>query len=76
MVKATKKTHAIKLASELNIIQNIAFHGFEPDIYPKIAKSDLLVIPSIREGMPNVLIEAMAIGFLSWHQKLRRSKTL
>ena len=57
-----QKTQAIKLASELNIIQNIAFHGFEPDIYAKIAESDLLIIPSIREGMPNVLIEAMAIG--------------
>lgn len=57
-----QKPDAIKLATELGIIQHIVFHGFESDIYPKIAESDLLIMPSIAEGMPNVLIEALSMN--------------
>ncbi|MBE1425958.1 glycosyltransferase involved in cell wall biosynthesis [Desulfomicrobium macestii] len=59
--EGSQKSDAIKIASEHGIIQNIVFHGFEPDIFSKIAESDLLVIPSVSEGMPNVLIEALSI---------------
>lgn len=51
---------AAQLAIILGISQNIKFHGFETNIFAKLAESDLLVMPSIYEGMPNVLIEAMA----------------
>lgn len=58
--EGNQKASAIKLATELGIIQRIVFHGFEPNIFAKLAESDLLIMPSVREGMPNVLIEAMA----------------
>jgi len=36
--------------------------GFQPNPYPWIAKADLLVLCSDHEGLPNVLIEALACG--------------
>lgn len=57
-----QKAEAIELASSLGVMHRIVFHGFIPDIFPKIVESDLLVMPSTREGMPNVLIEGMAMS--------------
>jgi glycosyltransferase involved in cell wall biosynthesis len=37
----------------------VRFHGFEPAIHDRIAALDLLVIPSLHEGLPYVLLEAM-----------------
>ncbi len=36
--------------------------GFRPNPYPWIAQADLLVLCSDHEGLPNVLIEALACG--------------
>lgn len=36
--------------------------GFCDDIYTQIAQADYLVLPSWFEGMPNVVLEAMALG--------------
>ena len=40
----------------------IKYHGFVEDIRPIIAKSDCVVLPSYREGMPRVMLEAMAMA--------------
>lgn len=42
--------------------ENITLHGFQHDVYTRMAASDLLVMPSLWEGMPNVALEAMTIG--------------
>jgi glycosyltransferase involved in cell wall biosynthesis len=40
----------------------VHFTGWRPDVPEIIAASSLLVLPSAWEGMPNVVIEAMASG--------------
>ncbi len=40
----------------------IHFMGMADEIYNKIDKDSIFVLPSIMEGMPNALIEAMALG--------------
>ncbi len=50
-----------KLVIDLGLEEQIIFNGFESNIYPEIIDSDLLIMPSNSEGMPNVLVEALAI---------------
>ena len=47
-------------AAVLGVQERVHFAGWRPDIRPFLAASDLVVIPSRWEGMPNVLLEAMA----------------
>lgn len=52
------------LASRLGIGSALTFAGrlSEEDTLSEIARSDLLILPSFMEGLPIVLMEAMAIG--------------
>jgi len=50
------------LAAESNSRPRIYFAGWRANIPEIIAASDLLVLPSRWEGMPNVILEAMAAG--------------
>ncbi|MCF6359280.1 MAG: glycosyltransferase [Cyclobacteriaceae bacterium] len=51
-----------KLASDLDILDNITFLGKVSDIDMVYAQSGIFVIPSRSEGFPNALCEAMAAG--------------
>ncbi len=42
--------------------EKVVFHGFCADVHSKIVNAEMFVMPSDFEGMPNALIEAMAIG--------------
>lgn len=44
---------------------NIIFTGFVKDVRPYLAVSDCLVFPSYREGFPNVVMQAGAMGLPS-----------
>jgi len=41
---------------------NIITTGFQPDVRPYLAISDVFVFPSYREGFPNVVMQAGAMG--------------
>lgn len=46
-------------ARDLKIAGNVSFYGFLDDPLPYIKGADVLVLPSIIEGLPGVLLEAM-----------------
>ncbi len=50
------------LAEELGVRQHVQFHGFKANPYPLMRGAALVCIPSEHEGLPNVALEAMAIG--------------
>ncbi len=51
-----------RLAIRLRLESRIRFMGWQPDPACFIAASDILILPSRWEGMPNVILEAMAAG--------------
>jgi len=49
-------------AENLNIAKKIIFNGFRKDVRDIISALDVLVLPSLREGQPIILLEAMSMG--------------
>jgi glycosyltransferase involved in cell wall biosynthesis len=47
---------------ELDLADKVKMLGYRQDVHSIMAGSDLLVLPSWYEGMPNVVLEAMNIG--------------
>lgn len=50
------------LARELGISERVKFLGFRRDAADLIAEADLLLLPSVREGIPTVVLEAIRAG--------------
>ncbi|MCP2727683.1 glycosyltransferase [Limnofasciculus baicalensis] len=57
-----QKDRLMALARELGVENDVAFLGFVENPYSYMARSSVFVLSSIQEGLPTVLIEAMAIG--------------
>lgn len=51
-----------KYAEELGLNKNVLFLGWQNDPYKWLKSSDIFMLTSKWEGMPNVLIESMACG--------------
>jgi glycosyltransferase involved in cell wall biosynthesis len=49
-------------AAQLGIDDKVSFLGFRPNIYDYLAHCDALLIPSLHEGLPYTLLEAMSLG--------------
>ena len=56
------KTLLTRRASELGIDHRVRFLGWRADVPEILAASDVLLLPSEWEGLPNVVLEAMALG--------------
>ena len=54
-----KLTH---LSVTLGLRDSIIFHGTVNGVAPYLQQASLFVLPSLSEGMPNVVLEAMACG--------------
>ena len=50
------------LAKSLDLTDKIIFAGLRVDVEEILPEADLFVLPSLWEGMPNALLEAMALG--------------
>ena len=50
------------LAKELGIGDAVTFHGMQSNVYPYLHDADIFVLPSIYEGIPMTIIEAMGTG--------------
>ena len=57
-----QETELKRLADQLGIASRVHFAGWRPDVAAILAASELLVLPSRWEGMPNVVLQAMACG--------------
>lgn len=54
--------YLLKLVFDLELEKNIHFLGFQRNPFKYLAKANLYVFPSLYEGFPNALCEAMACG--------------
>lgn len=50
------------MAARYGILQSVTFWGFASNVRDLLNAADLYVLPSLHEGMPNSLLEAMACG--------------
>lgn len=50
------------MVADLDLSPRVHFLGFRRDIYDFIAHCDVLLMPSLHEGLPYTLIEGMALG--------------
>jgi glycosyltransferase involved in cell wall biosynthesis len=57
-----KRDQLLGLAASLKLSEAIDLPGFDPNPYTYLQHADLFVLSSQREGSPNALIEALALG--------------
>lgn len=52
----------IKMSNDLNLADSIIFAGFQENVQKFLAVSDVVIMPSLSENLPYVLLEAMIQG--------------
>jgi len=56
------KAEAVQLSTDLGLQNRISFQTFRQDVPDVLAAADIFVLPSLWEGLPIGLLEAMAMG--------------
>jgi glycosyltransferase involved in cell wall biosynthesis len=56
------RDEVLDLARELGVLERVQLLGFLDPPWSEIAAADALVLASSEEGMPNVVLEALAVG--------------
>lgn len=56
------ETHLKNMAKDLGILDYVIFKGRQEDVLSEFYSADIFVLPSLSEGMSNVLLEAMSCG--------------
>jgi glycosyltransferase involved in cell wall biosynthesis len=51
-----------RIAEELGLGDRVRFAGYQPDVWPWLSAFDVFALSSDWEGMPNAVLEAMAVG--------------
>ena len=57
-----KKNYLIEYGKKIGINNNLYIYNFQKNPFPYLLNSDLKILTSNFEGLPNVLIEAMALN--------------
>lgn len=57
-----QKTEALEMVKQLGIAEQVIFAPFRQDVPDVLAAADIFVLPSLWEGLPIGLLEAMAMG--------------
>jgi len=60
--KGPEEARLKMMARQLGVASSIVFKGWTDDVLSEIEEMDLFVMPSIREGCPNALFEALALS--------------
>ncbi len=66
----------IQYSKELNVDKNVHFIGYRRDIAELCLSSNLFILPSIQEGLPVALMEAMSMGLPCIASNIRGSNEL
>lgn len=57
-----QKEEGLQLVKELGMVESVHFQAFRQDVPDVLAAADIFVLPSLWEGLPIGLLEAMAMG--------------
>jgi glycosyltransferase involved in cell wall biosynthesis len=56
-----ERSNLVQEAQNLGIAGRVVFHGHQKDFRKILGESEIFVLPSLYEGFPNALIEAMSV---------------